>query len=87
MQILMLSEILLFLAVWHFTRLKSNVCLVKFPENFSTEMPPAISWLQILMSDLFIPLDSHRNIQEKKFCVGNVVVGNDFELKSWELSH
>ena len=65
MQILMLSEILLFLAVWHFTRLKSNVCLVKFPENFSTEMPPAISWLQILMSVLFIPLDSHGNIQGK----------------------
>ena len=63
------------------------MCLVKFPENFSTEMPPAISWLQILMSDLFIPLDSHGNIQEKKFYVGNVVVGNDFELKSWELSH
>ena len=87
MHILMLSEILLFLAVWHFTGLKCNVCLVKFPENFSTEMPPAISWLQILMSDLFIPLDSHGNIQEKKFYVGNVVVGNDFELKSWELSH
>ena len=67
----MLSEILLFLAVWHFTRLKSNVCLVKFPENFSTEMPPAISWLQILMSDLFIPLDSHGNIQGKNIlCFG-----------------
>ena len=51
--------------------LKCNVCLVKFPENFSTEMPPAISWLQILMSDLFIPSDSHRNIQEENIlCFG-----------------
>ena len=71
MQILMLSEILLFLAVWHFMGLKCNVCLVKFSENFSTEMPPAISWLQILMSDLFIPSDSHRNIQEENIlCSG-----------------
>lgn len=69
MHILMLSEILLFLAVWHFTGLKCNVCLVKFSENFSTEMPHAISWLQILMSDLFIPLDSHGNIKEKIFYV------------------
>ena len=84
----MLSEILLFLAVWHFTGLKCNVCLVKFSENFSTEMPHAISWLQILMSDLFIPLDSHGNIQGKKyFMFWSFVVRNDFELKSWELSH
>ena len=74
MQILMLSEILLFLAVWHFMRLKCNVCLVKFSENFSTEMPPAISWLQILMSDLFIPSNSHGNIQEKSSMLWSFVV-------------